>query len=71
MLGSVSKARVNVFDVEGRLVKTLLETQLPAGRHEVFWDGTDRHGRRVSPGVYFTRVETERASRQTKVVLLK
>jgi hypothetical protein len=29
--------------------------QLPAGHHQVIWDGRDRHGRQVAAGVYFTR----------------
>jgi len=70
-LAAVSNVSVNVFDVEGRLVKTLLETSLPPGRHEALWDGTDRHGRRVSPGVYFTSVETGTAKTRNKVVLLR
>ncbi|MFH1314276.1 MAG: YCF48-related protein [Candidatus Eisenbacteria bacterium] len=70
-LNAVSDVSVSLFDVEGRLVKTLVETSLPPGRHDAFWDGRDERGRRVSPGVYFASVETERASTHSKVVLLK
>lgn len=48
--------RVTIFDVAGRLVKTLLSEELPAQRHEVTWEGRDDSGRSVSAGVYFYRV---------------
>ncbi len=70
-LNATSDVRVSVFDVEGRLVRTLVDTSMAPGRHDVFWDGSDGRGHRVSPGVYFASVRTERASRHSKVVLLK
>jgi photosystem II stability/assembly factor-like uncharacterized protein len=70
-LGSSGKVTVSVFDVEGRLVKTLADRPMDPGRHDVVWDGTDARGSRVAPGVYFTGVRTERASRYAKVVLLR
>src|SRR5262249_46075873 len=38
------RARLNIFDVRGRLVRTLVDGQFPAGRHEVIWDGTNANG---------------------------
>ncbi|MBD3220421.1 T9SS type A sorting domain-containing protein, partial [bacterium] len=47
--GSVEVA---VYDLQGRLVRTLVAGDLPAGEHTVAWDGTDQGGRRLGSGVY-------------------
>ncbi|MEN8007317.1 MAG: M1 family aminopeptidase [Candidatus Krumholzibacteriota bacterium] len=48
--------RVSVYDVSGRLVKTLVDEVRPAGDNRILWDGTDLHGRSVASGTYFTRM---------------
>jgi PA domain/FlgD Ig-like domain len=48
--------RVEVYDIQGRMVKRLVNGWLPAGHHAVTWDGTDTSGRRTGAGVYFTRI---------------
>jgi PKD repeat protein len=48
---------VRVFDAQGRLVRTLIETALPAGSHQAVLDGRDGQGRALPSGVYFYRVE--------------
>lgn len=45
--------RLRVWDVAGRLVRTLAERDMPAGPRTVHWDGLDSHGRPVAAGVYF------------------
>lgn len=47
---------VNVFDIQGRLVRTIATPRLSGGFHRVTWDGRDEAGRLVSPGAYFYRV---------------
>jgi hypothetical protein len=44
---------VNVFNVHGQLVRTLVDQPLEAGRHEFRWDGTDLNGKPVRSGTYF------------------
>jgi photosystem II stability/assembly factor-like uncharacterized protein len=51
------RARLTVFDVAGRRVRTLADGEWTAGRHEVPWDGTDDGGRRVPAGNYRYRLE--------------
>lgn len=48
---------LRVFDVSGRVVKTLVDGVTPAGRHSVVWDGRDEKGRPASAGVYFYRLD--------------
>jgi hypothetical protein len=71
VLRAADRVRVSLFDVRGRLVRTLADHRLGAGPHEVVWDGADQMGSRVSPGIYFAHVSTGSASRQIKVVFLK
>jgi aminopeptidase N len=48
--------RLDVFDVSGRLVRTLVDASRPAGDNAVVWDGADRAGRPVAAGTYFARL---------------
>jgi predicted outer membrane repeat protein len=45
--------RLTVFDVSGRLVRTVTDTRLMAGSHALGWDGRDASGQPVTAGVYF------------------
>ncbi|MBD3221545.1 hypothetical protein GF314_09905 [bacterium] len=63
--------RVTVLDARGRLVRELLDTTLPAGEHQVRWDGRDRAGRDVGAGVYLARLTTGRTSQVTKMSLVR
>jgi hypothetical protein len=63
------RVSVKVYDVGGRLVETLMERRLEAGEHSVAWDGANHNGRRVTPGIYFVKLETERGTVTKKMVL--
>ena len=62
---------VRIYDVAGRLVTTLLDRDLPAGRHEVTWRGTDGRDRSVATGVYFYQVRSGGDVMTRSMVLLK
>jgi pullulanase len=49
--------RLSVFDVAGRLVRTLVDDTMPQGSHEAVWDGTDASRRAVGSGSYLARLE--------------
>jgi spore coat protein A len=49
-------AKLRVFDVAGRLVRTLADREFAAGQHVMLWDGKDDAGLQVSSGVYFYRL---------------
>ncbi|HET9950605.1 MAG TPA: PA domain-containing protein [Candidatus Eisenbacteria bacterium] len=63
--------RVALFDIQGRLVKRLVNSWLPAGRHAVTWDGTDDQGRSAGAGVYFARVEASGVEASQRLVKLE
>jgi len=48
--------QVKVFDVSGRLVRTLADRKFKAGEHSLVWDGVDNAGRQLPRGVYFTQL---------------
>ncbi len=55
-LPEAMKVSLDVFDVRGRRVRTLVDEDLGAGRHAVAWDGAARDGSRIGAGVYFARL---------------
>jgi len=49
---------LSIYDVNGRIVRTLVDETLRAGQHEVTWDGRDAAGHEVASGVYLVRLMT-------------
>jgi hypothetical protein len=62
---------LEVIDVTGRTVRTLVESDMPAGRHTVAWDGSDVSGAHVSPGIYFVRLRAGAFTATRKMLLLR
>jgi outer membrane protein assembly factor BamB len=60
---------VAVFDIGGRLVRTLCDGPTAAGRHTLAWDGRDQFDHRLSRGVYLVRMAAGSKSFERKVVL--
>jgi hypothetical protein len=52
-----TKVSVEIFDVQGKKVVTLVDQQMPAGYHSAVWNGQDTNGKAVGSGVYFCRVQ--------------
>jgi hypothetical protein len=70
-LPAESTVRVEVFDSQGRIVRTLRSGTLPAGEHELLWDGADDRGVVTARGIYFVKVETPQAARTIRAVKLR
>ena len=62
---------INVYDLSGRLVVTLLNENLEKGSYSVTWDGKDMSGLNVSSGVYIYTLEGNGISLQNKMMLMK
>ena len=62
---------INVYDLSGRLVATLLNENLEKGSYSVTWDGKDMSGLNVSSGVYIYTLEGNGISLQNKMMLMK
>ena len=63
--------KLNVYNIRGVLVKTLVDDRRGAGVHVVQWDGRDNRGRPVASGVYFYRIQAGEFVKIRKMVLLK
>jgi hypothetical protein len=72
-LTRADRVEVKIFDVSGRLVRTLADRQFAAGTHDLVWDGVDNTGNQVSRGVYFTQVKYQNSqfNLARKLVVLK
>jgi hypothetical protein len=62
---------LEIYDVHGRKVRTLIDHQLEAGSHSAVWDWNDEAGRRVPVGVYFARLRNSTHSVTTKLLLVE
>ncbi len=70
-LPSASPVRTTIFDISGRLVRSLEGGAMDPGTHYVPWDGRDGGGREVAPGIYLARVTTRYGVVSRRIVLLR
>ena len=66
-----SPVKLVVYNTRGQVVKTIVNDTLPKGNHSSFWNGIDEHGRAVSSGVYFYRLQAGNSTLTGKCLLLK
>jgi len=62
---------VEVFNILGQRVKTLVNDNLSAGSHSTVWNGEDQSGKSVGSGVYFYKMTTDGYSETKKMLLMK
>ncbi len=65
------RVSIEVYDVRGRLVTTLLDEVVRPGTYAVIWDGTDNGGRRAASGVYLARFKAVDKTEMQRMTLLK
>lgn len=70
-LGQEGPVRLDVYDVRGTRVRTVLAEVLGAGTHQARWDGRDDAGRRVGAGVYVVRFAANGVVAHTKAILMR
>jgi hypothetical protein len=66
-----SQVVLDVFDIQGRLVRALLNKTMDAGWQSAIWDGKNEAGAKVSPGVYFCILRTGTMKLNRKMVLIE
>jgi subtilisin-like proprotein convertase family protein len=66
-----SQVDLEIFDIRGHKVQTLISEAMTAGHHGVVWNGTESNGRQLSSGTYFYRLRAGGESLTKKMVLLK
>jgi hypothetical protein len=64
-------SKMDVFDVQGRLVRSIFAGQARRGVNETSWEGTDGTGRPVASGVYLVRLEADGKSLARTIVIVR
>jgi len=70
-LPEAADVRLNVFDIQGKKVKTWMITSQEAGWHEVIWDGRDMSGNLVSTGIYIYSLQAGEFVSTRKMLFVK
>ncbi len=70
-LPSSAHTQLEVYNVAGRKVASVIDQELSTGHHTVTWDGVDADGREVSAGIYFYRLVAGSSESTKKMILLK
>ena len=70
-----SNVTINIYNIKGEMIRTLINENLSVGEHHVAWNGTDNNNNKVSSGIYFfeTGIASENGDYTSvkKVILLK
>jgi hypothetical protein len=70
-LSAAGPVTLRVFDVGGRLVRTLVQGARPAGEHRVAWDGRDAAGAVPPSGIYFLRLQADGQESRARLVVVR
>ncbi len=71
VLSKSGRVKIEIFNILGQKVRTLVDQHLKAGHKLVDWDGKNDLGKEVSSGIYFYRIKTSEFSQTKKMVLLR
>ena len=66
-----SNVKIEVFNILGQSVRTLVDTKQIANRYSIQWDGTDRAGNKLATGLYFYKITADNFTSSRKMLLLK
>jgi len=66
-----ARVKLEVFNILGQKVVTLVDNNMAAGNYSLLWDGRSGQHNSVASGVYFYRLTTERFIQSKKMLLLK
>ena len=62
---------IEVFNVKGQKVKTLINEHMVVGDHTLIWEGTNDSNQKVSSGIYFYKMKSANYSSTKKMILMK
>jgi hypothetical protein len=69
-----AQINIDIYDIQGRKVRNLLDTREEVGKHRIVWDGRDDDNRELASGIYFARItqwHVEYLSKSQKLVLVR
>ena len=70
-LPTASAVTIEIFNIAGQKVKTLIDGYYEAGEHYVTWDGRDQSGTRTASGIYLYRMKAGSFEETRKMLLIK
>ncbi|KAA3613280.1 MAG: T9SS C-terminal target domain-containing protein [Calditrichaeota bacterium] len=65
-----AKVKIDIFDINGRLIKTLVNAEFNTGEHSVVWDGKGNTSNSVSSGIYYYRLQSKSFTTIKKMTLI-
>ncbi len=65
------KVKLGIYNLNGQMVRTLLDGQQQAGSHRVSWDGRNAQGQKVANGMYLYRLESEGRTLSKKMLIVR
>jgi flagellar hook assembly protein FlgD len=71
VLSSSQEVTIEIYDVLGRRIRTLVDGQKEAGRHTIQWNGESRYGTEVGSGMYFCRMRAADETVTKKIVRVR
>ncbi|MCX8014770.1 MAG: T9SS type A sorting domain-containing protein, partial [candidate division WOR-3 bacterium] len=66
-----AKVKLQIFDITGKLIKTLTNQEQSNGAYKFRWNGIDNNGRYVAQGIYFVKLEVNNTTTIRKLTLIK
>ena len=67
----VGIVEISIYDISGKLIKTILNQSQAAGLHKVHWDGRNEAGEKVASGIFVYTVKFDKICLSKKMILLK
>jgi len=70
-LPASGEIQLDIYNLKGQLVCNLAKGELMSGKHSIVWDGTDNQHKKVSSGLYYSKLSYQNTSFVKKMVMLK
>jgi flagellar hook assembly protein FlgD len=62
---------LRIYDLQGRVLRTLVDADLSPGQHHLVWDGRNSEGQRLSAGIYFAKLMSGTAENVQRVIFVR
>jgi ligand-binding sensor domain-containing protein len=70
-INTTQQIKIRIFDINGRLVNTILNSTLTPGNYKVNWTGKNAAGKNMASGIYFAHISSSNLNSMLKLVLIK
>jgi hypothetical protein len=70
-LKSAAQVTLRIYDLQGQLIRSLVNDYQAAGSHNIHWDGLNENGIAVPSGVYFIRMSADKENISRRIILTK